>query len=256
MKRDNIKQIVKREGIDIERAMRIPKGKLTHKQRAFAEGVARGETGSDAYRAAYKTRAKPRSVGNAANALKGHAGIAREIARIEQANELSALHSAEGLRSIVISTLTSIATDPDEKGSTRVQAVRSIGQLVGVDAFRETKRIERVQDSGDIRKQILEQLRGITINSDTGSEAEVNSLLGELVDEIPQGDGINLVTGTTGEPPHPLDMGAEVSLSIHSIPLEQSQAFSDKPFKKDPPTSFENGTPGGDIFLEKDDIID
>ena len=229
--------------------MRIPKGKLTHKQRLFAEGVARGETGSDAYRAAYKTRAKPRAVGNAANTLKGHAGIALEIARIEQANRLSALHSAEGLRSIVISTLTSIATNPDEKGATRVQAVRSIGQLVGVDAFRETKRIERVQDSGDIRKQILEQLRGITINSDTGSEAEVNSLLGELVDEvdeIPQGDG---------EPPHPLDMGAEVSLSIHSIPLEQSQAFSDKPFKKDPPTSFENGTPGGDIFLEKDDII-
>ena len=226
MKRETIKQAVKREGI--EGAMRIPKGRLTHKQKVFAEAVALGETGADAYRKAYNTTARPKVIGNAASILRSHAGVALEIERIEQANELAALHSAEGLRSIVIATLTSIATDPEEKGATRVQAVRSIGQLVGVDAFRETKRIERVQDSGDIRKQILEQLRGITINSDTGTDSDVDSLLSDLIQEKSGKDDDLASSETPPYPDQPSDINDPPRM-LHSIPHEQSQDFGEPP---------------------------
>jgi hypothetical protein len=148
MNRKSVRAHISASG-GIEQAMRVPKGTLTAKQKKFAEQVALGATGAQAYRQAYSPTAKPKTAGNAATVLKQHSGIALEIERIERANELAALHSATGLRSIVISTLAEIATNPEEKAATRVQAVRSIGQLVGVDAFRETKRVAETRSTQD-----------------------------------------------------------------------------------------------------------
>ena len=153
--------------------MRVPKGTLTPKMRKFAEAVALGNTGADAYRSAYSNRGSVDTIGNNASRLKADARIKAEIERIERANELAALHSSEGLRSIVISTLAEIATNPESKDAVRVQAVRSIDQLVGVDAFRETKRVEHVKDSGELREQILGQLKTIMLASSEIGRAHV-----------------------------------------------------------------------------------
>ena len=208
MNRKAIRQNVQSQGI--EKAMRVPKGSLTPKMKRFAEAVALGSTGADAYRQAYSPTAKPKTAGNAATVLKKHSGISLEIERIERANELAALHSATGLRSIVISTLAEIATNPEEKAATRVQAVRSIGQLVGVDAFRETKRVEHVKDSGELRTQILDQLKTMMLGTADAVDVDANSLLAELSEPEPHG---------AGTPPNAeWDSGAHV----HSNQLEQS----------------------------------
>ena len=229
--------------------MRVPKGSLTPKMKRFAEAIALGDTGAGAYRLAYSSKAKPKTAGDNASRLKADIRIQAEVERIERANELAALHSAAGLRSIVISTLAEIATNPEEKAATRVQAVRSIGQLVGVDAFRETKRVEHVKDSGELRAQILDQLKTMMLGSNDAQDVDATDLLAELT-------GNNLAT----EEPHPVptpqaeqwDSGSHE----HSIPHEPSQDFAepDIPASETPPLSSETADPRGDIFGEDGDV--
>ena len=240
MNRKAIRDTVKAKGI--EGAMRVPKGTLTPKMKRFAEAIALGNTGADAYRIAYSAKGKPATVGNHASQLKSQDRIKNEIERIERANELAALHSAAGLHSIVISTLAEIATNPEAKDATRIQAVRSIGQLVGVDAFRETKRVEHVKDSGEIRAQILDQLRTITMQADSVQDVDASALLTELVgagvDDPAQADP------TGGVPPQAAawDSGSD----IHSNPHEPSSPETT-------PLSSNMPTPRGNILEEKDD---
>ena len=230
--------------------MRIKKNTLTTKQKRFAEQVALGATGADAYRVAYNAKGKPKTVGNHASNLRQHEGIRLEIERIERANELAALHSAQGLRSIVISTLAEIATNPEEKAATRVQAVRSIGQLVGVDAFRETKRVEHVKDSGELRAQILDQLKTMMLSTNDAQDVDATDLLAELAGD----DAAGAEPHPVPTPPNPeWDSGSHV----HSIPHTPSQEFtepSDIPASETPPLSSETGDPPGDIFGENDGV--
>jgi len=235
MNRKAIKQLIDSKGI--EGAMRIKKGTLTPKMRKFAEQVALGNTGADSYRIAYSSKGSVDTIGNNASRLKADSRIKAEIERIERANELAALHSAAGLHSIVISTLASIATNPDSKDSARIQAVRAIGQLVGVDAFRETKRVEHVKDSGEIRAQILDQLKTMMLGSADAVEVDADSLLEEL----------------SGPEPHPgatpQDAEWDSDAHIHTIPHEPTPHLSE-----DPPSPSETQAPGGDIFGENDEV--
>ena len=81
MNRKTIRSHISASG-GIEQAMRIPKGTLTTKQKKFAEQVALGATGAEAYRVAYNAKGKPKTVGNHASNLKQHEGIRLEIERI------------------------------------------------------------------------------------------------------------------------------------------------------------------------------
>lgn len=235
MSRKAIRELVKGKGI--EQAMRVPKGTLTPKMKRFAEAVALGNTGADAYRAAYSNKQKPKTIGDNASRLKADSRIKTEIERIQRANELAAYHSYEGLRSIVISTLAEIATNPDEKGATRVASVKAIGQLVGVDAFRETKRIEHVQDSGEIKAQIMAQLKTMLLSTNDAETVDADSLLAELApiepaNENPQDDSPTLLGDALFATGTPLD-------PLHTIPHERSQEISnpesDGSTSEDPP---------------------
>ena len=153
-------------------------------------------------------------------------------------------HSSEGLRSIVISTLAEIATNPESKDAVRVQAVRSIGQLVGVDAFRETKRVEHVKDSGELREQILGQLKTLMLAGGDVQEVDAESLLSEIASDEPHR------TPTTPKKIRDSDSHE------HTIPHEQSQDFfNDSNHSEPPPSSEELPTPGGYISGENEDVI-
>lgn len=238
--------------------LRIPKNSLTAKQRRFAEAIVLDEmTASDAYRAAYDTKGKPSTVNPEASRMMTSPKIAATIEALERAKELAAYHSSETLRSLVISTLTEVATNETAKDATRVAAVKVLGTVVGVDAFRETKRIEHVQDSGEIKAQILDQLKTLMLGTVDAETVEVDSLLAELdpiesANENGQDDSPTLpgdATFATGTPVDPL----------HTIPLKRSQEISD-PGNLDfnpsehPPSPPETHTPGGDIFGENDEV--
>ena len=241
MKQVNRKQT--REAIEsikakgITSSLGIPKiSGLTKKQKRFAEAVViDGLTASGAYRAAYDTSAKSNTVNVEAHKLMKNPKVANTIAAIEQAQMLSAQYSAEALKSIIISTLTDVATNSD-RDSVRVAAVKVLGTVVGVDMFRETKRVETVQDSGAIRSQILDQLKSMMLSSDDAVDVDASDLLTELVG----------ASADPTVPPPPEMQNGTPRIAEHTIPLEQSAQFTE-----DPPLSEDLPTPQGDIFLEK-----
>jgi len=215
-------------------AIGIGKTGLTAKQRKFAEKIVLdGLNASDAYRAAYDTSAKANTINVNASKLAHNTKVASTIEALERAKEAAALHSIESLKALVISTLTDIATNSD-KDSVRVQAVKTLGTVVGVDMFRETKRIETVKDSDEIKSQIMQQLKTIMLGNDDAQDVDASDLLSELTAADP-----------TTTPPPETDCGTPPSHE-HTIPHEPSPDFME-----DPPVSVETSTPQGDIFLEK-----
>ena len=217
----------------ISSVLQIPRNALTKKQKRFAEAIALEDmTGADAYRAAYDARGKPKTIGDAASRLKADSRIQAEIAALERAKELAAWHSAESLKALVVSTLTEVATDPSAKASTRVSAVKVLGSVVGVDMFRETKRIEHVKDSGELRQQLLDQLKTVMLGTSEAQEVDADSLLNELAAQEPH---------PPGTPPN---AERDSDAHIHTIPHEPSPEISD------PPLPEESQTPRGDIFGE------
>jgi phage terminase small subunit len=223
-------------------AIGIGKTGLTAKQRKFAEKIVLdGLNASDAYRAAYDTSAKANTINVNASKLLHSTKVSNTIEALEQAKEAAALHSAESLRALCVSTLVDVATNSD-RDAVRVAAVRVLGSVVGVDAYRETKRIETVKDSDEIKSQIMQQLKTIMLDNDSAVDVDANDLLSELTAADP-----------TAPPPPETENGTPPSHE-HTIPLKQSQSFTDEDdpdqFTEDPPVSLETQTHQGDIFLE------
>jgi len=207
---------------------------VTAKQRKFAESIViDGLNASDAYRAAYDTSAKANTINVNASKLMRSTKVSNTIEALEQAKQASALHSAESLRALCVSTLVDVATNSD-RDAVRVAAVRVLGSVVGVDAYRETKRIETIKPSDEIREQILGQLKTMMLGSGDAVDVDASDLLSELTAADP-----------THAPPPESDCGTP-PYHEHTIPHEQSLQFTE-----DPPVSVESSTPQGDIFLEK-----
>lgn len=194
-----------------------------------------GLTGADAYRKAYNTQGKTQIVGVEAHKLKTNPKVANVIEALEQAKAVSASHSAESLRALCVSTLVDVATNSD-RDAVRVAAVRVLGSVVGVDAYRETKRIETVKDSDEIKTQIMAQLKTMMLSTGDAVEVDANDLLSELTASDP-----------THAPPPESKHGTPAD-HVHTIPHEPSDDLSE-----DPPISKNTQHPPGHIFLENKD---
>jgi hypothetical protein len=238
--RKQLRETIK--GKDIGAVLSIPRGTLTQRQKRFASAlVLEGKTGADAYRSAgYSAKGKPKTIGDAASRLKADCRIQAEIEALERAKQVAALHSAEALRSLVISTLTSAIIDPESKPATRITAAKILGQVTEVAAFTERKEITHVQDSGAIRSQILDQLKSMMLGTADAQDVDATELLAELSVAEPHPGGI---------PPNAeRDSGADVHSNDHEqFPPESGSLQS----SEDPPSPLETQTPGGDIFGEK-----
>jgi len=243
-------------------AIGIKQSKASRKQLAFAEKVVlNGLNASQAYRESYNTKAKPNTVNCEASKLMKNPKVANTILALEQAKQASALHSAESLKALVVATLVDVATNSD-RDAVRVAAVKTLGTVVGVDMFRETKRIETIKDSDSIREQILGQLKNMMLDTSDAVTVDATDLLAELVRDDAKGRVNPSESGDdcdsdNAEPtvPHPPknDFGTPASTQ-HTIPHEPSHNFSDSSGSPIPlqttPLSFENQDGGGDIFLE------
>jgi hypothetical protein len=198
-------------------AQMIKRGSLTHKQMEFSKGIAlEGLTGADAYRKAYKSKAAPNVVANNASKLKTkHAGIQSTIAAMEAAKMAESYNTAASLRSLVINTLVQCVTDPDIKPTARIAACRTLGQVTEVAAFTTRSETLVIKDSGELRLQILDELRSMMLSSNqTITDIDTDSLLAELVPESA------IEEGTV--PQSPLFDEETVPGSLHIIPHKQS----------------------------------
>lgn len=133
--------------------------KLTAKQRRFAEGVAMGKTGAQAYRDAYNSKGKPITQGQEACRLKSSPHIAAQIEAITLANEAARHATPAALRSLVIQQLTQHALDEAVKPAQRLRALELLGKVTEVAAFTERREIVRTIDAAGARQALLESLR-------------------------------------------------------------------------------------------------
>lgn len=135
---------------------------LTAKQKQFARYVAEGNTGADAYRKAYNTKAKPQRVGNEAYKQKRNPQIANEISRITLLNEIREQQSPAQLRQTVIERLQLEATDENNPPAARIRALELLGKVTEVAAFTERREQTVIHSSEAIKQQLMERLRTLT----------------------------------------------------------------------------------------------
>jgi hypothetical protein len=200
---------------------------LTPKQRAFAVEVAKGSTGAEAYRKAYKTRTKSLSQSNEASRLKARPDVAAEVAAYKAAIDAETYRTPAGLRSLIIQSLVQTIIDPETPPAVRVQAAKVAGQITEVGLYTERKEVRTITSSETARAQVLEQLRTLVQGSATDAvliDRDADSLLAELAADVGQDE--------THRPPTPQMLSEEPPADKHTTPHERSN-FS----LEDPPSS-------------------
>jgi hypothetical protein len=191
---------------------------LTPKQRAFAVEVAKGSTGAEAYRKAYKTKGKTLTQANEASRLKARPDIAAEVEAIQAAIRAQEYQTPAALRSLVIHSLVKVISDPDSKPGQITAAAKVLGTVTEVAAFTERKEVRTITSSETARAQVLEQLRTLVQGSATDAtiiDREADSLLAEL-------SGGENVEGDTHPEATPQTVSEESLVPMHTIPHERS----------------------------------
>ena len=218
--------------IPMETILNVSKDKLTPKMKQFAKEVALGSSGSEAYRKAYNTKAKPKIVANDAYNLRKRPDIAETIKAYEAAIEAQTYQTPIALRALVIQTLVQTMIDPEAKDSVKVAAAKTLGTVTEVAAFTERREIRTIKSSEDTKTQLMARLRDMMRAGATDAVMiETDSLMDEL-------------SGKTAESephpsPTPTHTQEESHSQLHTIPSERLEKNTDPadptPFTQDDP---------------------
>ena len=212
--------------LPMESILRVGKTELTAKQKKFAQAVAMGNTGADAYRQAYETSGTNDTIGNNASRLKADSRIKAEIEAYRLANEAAAYRTASQLRDLVIHSLTQVLIDPETKHAQKIQAAKVIGQITEVNLFTERKEITHVNGSDEIKARIMAELNTLMLGSGSTDIEDVDaiSLLEEIAgsnEDLPYESADSAIDEgySTGSPPNGFQ---DSVLDLHSTPDKDS----------------------------------
>lgn len=201
---------------------------LTHKQKQFARNVALGKTKAQAYREAYNSKAKAKTVGDNASRLASDSRIKTEIEAYRLAKEAEEYRNPADLRRLVIHQLTQHALDDEINPAQRIKSLELLGKVAGVDVFQDTKVTTVIHQSGDIKARLLSKLKSVIDIEATEIEDKGESLINELThrntDEQPGSSDPQLGEPTPGGDPQ---IGpSDTRLDTHTIPPIQSESES------------------------------
>ena len=211
---------------------------LTPKQKRFAEEIAKGESGSESYRRAYKVTGNKRTQAVQASKLRSNPNIAHTIEAIERANEVMKYQTAEGLRSLAISSLVEVITNPDTSPAVRVQCAKTIGTMTEVSLFTHRTESKVIHSSEDIKAKILKEIGSLmNTNAEDVIARDASSLLSELTqtteENNPELEGEASENFPCAGQPHPTptppNSDKSPPASQHTIPLPQSPSIEDDP---------------------------
>jgi hypothetical protein len=212
--------------------------KLTKKQRDFAMNIAKGETGSEAYRKAYNSKGKAKTQADSAYKLKARPDIAAVTEAYSKALEAQRYQTPAALRALVIQSLVQVIIDPEANHGQVVAAAKVLGTVTEVAAFTQQSKQEVIISSSDAREKVMQQLRDMMKQDATDAvEIEAVSLEQELAAS----------RATPATPNGQLESLAP----IHTIPLKQSPQNSTPlpPSESAPPSSGADlETPPGHVF--------
>lgn len=125
---------------------------LTPKQERFAQEVASGKSQADAYRAAFnvKPTTKPESVQVNASKLMADAKVAQRVAEIRAAATERLVWTIQDSLDVLASIAKGL--DTDAKPSDKVNAVKAINAMYGIDAP------SKVNMTGDMVHRVLREI--------------------------------------------------------------------------------------------------
>ena len=164
--------------------------RLTAKQIAFAEEIAKGETKAGAYRKAYKSKGKPKTASQRGQELTKNSAIQEQIDAFKIAIEAQKYLLPAHLRALTIHKLTEKALDKDIPPAQQIKALELLGKITEVALFTERREIVQISDPEAIKDKLLEAIRsavgaGAIVDVEATS---VESLLAEISETDRPGD--------------------------------------------------------------------
>lgn len=157
--------------------------RLSKKQKDFAYNLAIGETKAQAYRNAYregKPSVRKKADGNKGSELAKHEGIQREVEAIKAGLAFQEAYSLGQIKALVVSQLTKEALNEDNQGSTRVNALKTLGTVAGVDAFVHRTETKVIKESAQLKEELLAKLKEALADEARTVDADAEALLAEI----------------------------------------------------------------------------
>lgn len=179
--RKQARELVK--NVPMDQILGTHERQLTHKQKEFAKHVALGETKAEAYRKAYrkgKANMNKKRDGNAGHELSKHTGIQREIDAIKAGLAFQEAYSMGQIKALVVSQLTKEALNEENQGSTRVNALKTLGTVAGVDAFIHRTETKVIKESSQLKEELLKKLKEAMADNARTVDADAQALLAEI----------------------------------------------------------------------------
>jgi hypothetical protein len=208
----------------IHEVLNVAKSALTPKQLKYCENVARGDTQAGAYRKSYNSKASPRVQANKGYELSKRDDIQVMTEAIRKGLEWEKSYTLAQTRALVVERLTKEALDEDSSPSARINALKALGTVAGVDAFVHRTETTVIKDSSKIRDDLMAQLKAAMQANTIDLDDDAAQLLAEIAP--PKRKPI------PADPPHP-DPTFEQNESpqlLHSNPDTQLPSKTTLPF--------------------------
>jgi hypothetical protein len=208
----------------IHEILNVDKTALTPKQLKFCENLAKGDTKAGAYRKSYNSKGKPSQQANEGHKLSKRPDIATMTEAIRKGLEWEKSYSLAQTRALVVERLTKEALDEDSSPSARINALKALGTVAGVDAFVHRTETTVIKDSSKIRDDLMTQLKAAMQANTIDIDDDAAQLLAEIAP--PKRKPV------PADPPYP-DPTFEQKESpqlLHSNPDTQSHSETTLPF--------------------------
>lgn len=194
--------------------LQVDKSKLTPKQIKFCEHLATGDTKAGAYRKAYNSKGKTNTVATRGHEMAKRSDIQVMTEAIKQGIEFQKLYTAGQIRALVVQRLTKEAISENSNPSVRVNALKALGTIAGVDAFVHRSETTVIKDSDKARAELMDMLKQSMNDAKRTITADDSDVLQLLAEIAPTHDEI---AGEELGDPYPHDTGEGVPPTyIHS----------------------------------------
>ena len=208
----------------IHEVLNIDKSALTPKQLKYAESVARGDSKTAAYRKSYNTTGKKSTQNRNAHKVGQNDKVQTMIDAIKKGLEWEKSYTLAQTRALVVERLTKEALDEDSSPSARINALKALGTVAGVDAFIHRTETTVIKDSSKIRDDLMAQLKDAMQANTIDIDADELELMGEIAP--PKRKPV------LADPPYPdpTCVQKESPQLLHSNPDNQSPSKTTLPF--------------------------
>ena len=168
---------------------------LTHKQKAFAEEIAKGATKAGAYKKAYASKGTTHTRSREGSKLLENPQVSTHVEQIRLAIEAQKYLFPAHLRALAIQQLTEKALDPAIPPAIQVRCLELIGKMSDVALFQERKEIQQTATTSEAKSKLMLSLaeairssRSLSVDKKQDAEDLLREITGDdpiTIDQIP-----------------------------------------------------------------------